>query len=135
TQLIADEWNITYQPRYFVVCPDGTFQSELVTPIYSNPQPLIDMSEECESVTSILDTSLEDDFSIINTSVENTLFYQSQALRMEYRIMDLTGSVNSSGQLQSGNGQLDLSKLPKGMYLMQVTDGSSILTKRIIKKS
>lgn len=135
TDLIADEWNVTYQPRYFVICPDGTFNDEFISPVYNDPQQIVDVAEECATATGLEEGSLEEDFSIINTTVDDVLIYNSLSERLEYRIMDLTGSVSKSGLLEVGNARLDLSILPKGMYLIQVTDGSSALTKRIVKKS
>ncbi len=135
TELIADEWNITYQPRYFVICPDGTFQSELVAPIYNDPQPLIDLSEECETITGIGSESLDDRFQLINTSVDNVLRYRSDVMTLKYKILDLTGALSKDGTLSEGEGQIELSELSIGMYLIHLSDDQSVITKRIIKKS
>lgn len=135
TDLIAAEWNITYQPRYFVVCPDGTFQSELVTPIYNDPQPLIDLSEECEISTGLGSSELESEFTLINSSFNQVLHYQSSVDGVQYRILDLTGAQSQEGRLNVGRGSLELSSLQQGMYLLHLTDGKSVLTKRIIKRS
>jgi hypothetical protein len=47
-------------------------------------------------------------------------------------IYDLTGSQLHHTQLQAGGGQLDLSSLPSGMYLLRLRIGNSIATKRFV---
>lgn len=133
TDLIADTWNITYQPRYFVVCPDGTFMSQLSSPINSDPQPLIDLADDCESVTGISEADIVNGFDLLTANFESEIRYVSRLDRLEYTILDLTGSVVTGGNIPSGSGTLELSSLPQGMYLLQLSDGKSSLTKRLIK--
>ncbi len=133
TELIADTWNITYQPRYFVICPDGSFMSQLSSPIYSNPQPLIDLADDCESVTGISESAISDGFELVSTSFETEIRYTSRLDRLEYTIIDLTGSVVTGGNIPSGAGVIALSNLPQGMYFLQLNDGKTALTKRLIK--
>lgn len=133
TDLIADTWNITYQPRYFVVCPDGTFMSQLSSPINSNPQPLVDLANDCESITGLVTSEIADGFDLINTNFESEVNYVSRIERLEYTILDLTGSVVTGGNIPIGRGAIELSSLPQGMYLLQLNDGKSSLTKRLVK--
>lgn len=135
TELIADTWNITYQPRYFVICPDGSFMSQLSSPIYSNPQPLIDLANECESVTGVSELDIANGFALVNSSFETEVRYNSQIEQLKYTVLDLTGSVVTSGVIPAGSGTIELSSLPRGMYLLQLINGNTALTKRIIKTS
>ncbi len=133
TELIADTWNITYQPRYFVICPDGTFMSQLSAPINSDPQPLVDLAENCESVTGLSSLDIENGFDLISSTFETVIRYTSQLERLDFTILDLTGSVVTRGYIPSGSGTIDLSSLPQGMFLLQLSDGNASLTKRLIK--
>ena len=128
--VIDELWNITYQPRYFVICPDGTFESELNSPIYSNPQPLIDMADNCEEVVGIEDVdALRFDIGL----TDNFLNYISSETNLNYEIFNALGSQISNGQLIDSNGQIDISNLKSGIYLFRVNNGNTSSTLRFVK--
>lgn len=49
-------------------------------------------------------------------------------------IIDLTGKRLQTQSLSGDNAQLDVSNLPAGMYIINVTNGDASLTQRFIKK-
>ena len=117
--LILDVWNVTYQPRYFIICPDGSFEQAPLGGIYSNPQPLIDITEECEMVTGLNHIELKDAFTINSMTADGFLNLNVDLNQLDYQIIDLTGSVSKTGVLTEGRHQLDVSNLKSGMYFMQ----------------
>ncbi|NNC82330.1 MAG: redoxin domain-containing protein [Flavobacteriales bacterium] len=133
TDVVANEWNVTYQPRYFVICPDGTFNNEFISPVYDDPSEIVEHAMECAPATSLQEADLSESFRLINTSVDQILLYETSYPVLTYNILDVTGALAQSGRLEQGRDRLDLSALPKGMYLFHVTDGRQVLTKRFIK--
>jgi thiol-disulfide isomerase/thioredoxin len=131
--LILDVWNVTYQPRYFIICPDGSFEQAPLGGIYSNPQPLIDITEECEMVTGLNHIELKDAFTINSMTADGFLNLNVDLNRLDYQIIDLTGSVSKTGVLTEGRHQLDVSNLKSGMYFMTVVHQNERLTLRFIK--
>jgi thiol-disulfide isomerase/thioredoxin len=131
--LILDIWNVTYQPRYFIICPDGSFEQAPLGGIYSNPQPLIDITEECEMATGLNHDSLKDTFSINSMTADGFLNVNVDLSRLDYQIINLTGSISKTGTLTEGRYQLDLSNLKSGMYFMTVVHQNERLTLRFIK--
>lgn len=131
--LIADVWNVNYQPRYFIICPDGSFEQAQVGGIYSNPQPLIDIADECETANALIEMGLQDNFSVIEISPEGRLDVRSEFERMPFQIMDVTGSKVKSGILNQGISSIDLSTMRSGMYFISLVHKGKQLTLRFIR--
>jgi len=131
--VIDELWNITYQPRYFVICPDGTFDFQDTSPIYNDPQPLIDVAENCEEVVGI-DELLDLNFEISVSNNDEILNYQMDQSKVNFDIFNLLGSQISSGQLKDQVGQIDIGALQSGVYLIRVTASGVSSTLRFIKR-
>lgn len=130
--VIDELWNITYQPRYFVICPDGTFHSNLSQPIYSDPQILIDLSDECElSANALIESEV---FSFqLTPAGDNKIGYLSSGTLMDYDILDVTGTHVSSGTLEGQSGRIDIATLRNGIYLLAVRTDKDVKTLRFLK--
>jgi len=129
--VIDELWNITYQPRYFVICPDGTFESELNAPIYSNPQPLIDLADNCAEVVGIEEIENLD----FNIHASNDLLtYTGTNANLDYEIFNSLGSRIAYGTLKENKGQLFIDYLRSGIYLMRVSNENAKTTLRFVKK-
>lgn len=131
--LINSTWNVTYQPRYFVICSDGTFDDVFSTPIGNNPQPLIDQADNCPSVINGIEELRTDDF---NFFIQNgaTINYQSTYSNLDYQILDVTGSTVKFGQLESTQGLIDVADLYNGVYLISLRNDNSVITLRFLKQ-
>lgn len=130
--VIDELWNITYQPRYFVICPDGSFEYEGASPIYSNPQPLIDLADNCEEVLDVKELA-EINFTISNSNDVDVLNYQMDQSQVYFEIFNLLGSKISSGQLENNVGQISIAGLQSGVYLIRLNTKSKSVTLRFIK--
>ncbi len=130
---IASTWNVSYQPRYFVICPDGTFDSSVSSPIGTNPQPLIDAADGCPTTVNSVNEITTDNFEIYSLD-ENRLSYASNADKLDFVILDLTGSTVVSGIINEGQGSLDISGLHTGIYLISVSNEKSVMTLRFLKQ-
>ncbi len=132
--LILSTWNVTYQPRYFVICPDGTFDQPAPGGIYNNPQPLIDLSESCEQVTGLNTLDLKDQVNMIGPDGRGLLTLMVSTNQLNYQIIDLTGRTHSNGRLTVGVNDLDVSNLRSGLYLITIYSPYDRLSLRFIKK-
>jgi peroxiredoxin len=132
--LILNTWNVTYQPRYFVICPDGTFDQPAPGGIYNDPQPLIDLSESCEQVTALSELDLKDQVKMIGPDGRGMLSVSVSSSSLNYQIIDLTGRSHSGGILQDGVNDLDVSSLRSGLYLITIYSSKDRLSLRFIKK-
>lgn len=133
TELIADTWNITYQPRYFVICPDGSFLAQLNSPIYNDPSPLVELSEECAPLSVRDETTLSAGVNLINTAVSQSLIYDNSLDNIQFQILDVTGQISKVGQLTTGRGFITMDGMSKGMYFIRITSGAAAITHRIVK--
>lgn len=130
--LVADVWNVTYQPRYFVICPDGTFEQAPLGGIFNNPSPVLDIYDDCATVTS-LSERLFDDVRIPGQTNEGRLFLTVPADGVRYSILDLTGRQVQEGILESGEQELSMTADRPGIYFIHLEHQGQVLTKRFFQ--
>lgn len=85
------------------------------------------------TVTGLIDNSIEKDVDIFPNPTTNHIFIQDKSLR-KVRLLDVQGIVIKETELSTGEGKLDLSTLPNGVYLLELYDQQSIITKRRVVK-
>ncbi|MDD3685189.1 MAG: T9SS type A sorting domain-containing protein [Bacteroidales bacterium] len=51
----------------------------------------------------------------------------------QVNIYDITGKLMISEKTLSSNLNIDVTKLPKGMYIIKLSDGTSVVSKKIMK--
>lgn len=69
----------------------------------------------------------------ISTLVHNEVSVQS-LYQYRFRILDNSGRVISTGSNNSGFSRVDVSRLPAGLYIMQIQDIEHIYSERIVKQ-
>ena len=131
--LILNTWNYNYQPRYLVICPDGSFEQAPLGGIGSNPQVLVDLSEECATVSGLTEINLKEQFTLAGITPEGILNVRVDLKNVNYQVIDLTGSVAKTGDLTQGNHILDMSSLRAGMYFLTAIYQNERITLRFIK--
>ena len=57
----------------------------------------------------------------------------SDAIRIQYALYDLTGRGIAKNQMLPGVNHLDMQSLPSGCYILRLSDGKQIVSKKIIK--
>jgi len=89
-------------------------------------------------ISPIVDNATQTNWAIYPNPVFDTLFVNtfSENELIDYQLFETTGKLiqNGSINLDSGYGELDLSILATGMYILQLNDGVTSETKKIIKK-
>jgi hypothetical protein len=93
--------------------------------------------ESVESLTVVVDEiSSLPVFSIGPNPVNNTLnvfFSESENAEREFHISDLSGKEIRAIRNSNKHVSLDVSALPKGVYLLKVVEGESVRVKRFVK--
>ena len=61
----------------------------------------------------------------------NELYVENVSSNAEYVLFNITGIIEQTGTLQAGNNQIDISKLPMGLYILMLTtaDGQRVVRK------
>jgi hypothetical protein len=85
------------------------------------------------NIISLKGTGSETPSFLYNSFVTNMLKIQATS-NYQYRIADMNGRVLLSGKAIAGNQQIDLSKFPSGIYLLQFFGPSFQQSERIIKQ-
>jgi thiol-disulfide isomerase/thioredoxin len=111
----VESWGITYQPNYFVICPDRTWDLKAGA-IGSNPAPLLALSEQCAPLS--LDSTpqkaarVELSFSLDKLTIALT---DGQEL---WRIFDMSGREVMNGTAQEGENTVFTHQLQTGVYVL-----------------
>lgn len=70
---------------------------------------------------------------LTNLITGNSIVVNSKG-NFSWRLVDLNGRNLSSGRINTGFNRIDASALSKGMYLLQIADGSEITTQKLMKQ-
>lgn len=70
-----------------------------------------------------------------NASATNIIVNNQSNVASTYRVLNINGaSMGISGSLQNGNNNIDISRLPQGMYIIQVQNEAGSKAYRITKQ-
>lgn len=126
-------WNTQYQPNFFVICPDGSFELKQGS-IGSSPEPLNEYIDACPAViTDNVEEISKIEFSIISNPVENKLGFTTNISNGSYTIVNLTGQEVMNGTFEEKSTEIDASSLETGLYFLKVEAGNSSSVKKFIK--
>lgn len=125
-----ETWNTFYQPNYFVICPDRSF--ELVIGSIANSNPLPDLVMECMNPSSI--TSEETlEIGLRSTVAEELLSFTCTSPNGTFTIYSLNGQKMTYGKTDYQT-DIDVSGLAEGIYLLQVVLGNEVLTRKFVRQ-
>ena len=130
---VMASWNTVYQPNYFVICPDGSFELK-VGAIGMSPTILNDYVDGClaDDTNSIEETS-KIEFSISPNPVYTELSFTSNLLIGKYTVVNLAGKLELKGDFENDTNTLDVSNLETGLYFLKVEAGNSFSVRKFIK--
>ncbi|WP_306641983.1 T9SS type A sorting domain-containing protein [Sanyastnella coralliicola] len=129
---IANTLNVPYQPYFFVVCPDRSYELR-IGGIGGDSTILTDFFEDCSSIVSV-EEQQEVAFSLLNTVVDADLFVFSNGANSQFKIVSTSGQLVRSGALSFGDNNIDLSSLAAGTYVVQLTNEKGQLSQQIVKR-
>lgn len=133
---VIDTWNTLYQPNFFVICSDGSFDYHF-SGVFSGNPILEEMVDACNSVATGID-SFDASFDLIfySNPVRNNLVFEVETESfIEYTIFDLSGKTLLKGISEEARNSIDVSSLESGIYFFQINEGrKSGVTKKFIKQ-
>jgi len=131
-----ESWNTFYQPNFFVICSDGSFD-HYFSGVFSGNSILVDMVEACNtSATGIYENEALLDLILFSNPVEDKLEFEVNTdLFLEFNIIDISGKTLIEGRSEFNKNSIDVSNLESGIYFLQVEGGrKSGATKKFIKR-
>lgn len=129
-------WNTVYQPNFFVICSDGSFEYHF-SGVYSNNPVLENLIDDCNAVaTGIESHDSSVDLLFYSNPVSNSLVFEvSNEVFIEYTIIDLSGKTLLKGKSDEARNSIDVSSLESGIYFFQINEGQrGGITKKFIKQ-
>ena len=131
----VESWNTVYQPNYFVICPDRSFEYHFGG-LGSNSSILLDLTENCSGVTDIQEYKNEIELIIFPNPVGDELkFSINQDQIVQVSVFDLSGKMVKEFYSEGASTSINISDLEKGIYFLQVIDNKIyVSTKKFIKR-
>lgn len=130
--LIVNTWNIDYQPRYFVICPDGTFQFH-VGAINANAAILTDLAAECAPAVSVAEASIWSEVFLDDTP-PGGIRVAGLSSPAHFDLMESNGRVIASGTLDPGNATVGTTSLAAGVYMLRLSNGNDARVLRFVRR-
>ncbi|WP_055442304.1 T9SS type A sorting domain-containing protein [Lacinutrix himadriensis] len=81
-----------------------------------------------------IENVLAEDFSVYPIPAQNVLHIKSNTQHSEAIIMDLNGRIVQQEKLTNTLQTIDISQLNSGVYILKLSNGNQVITKKIIKK-
>lgn len=129
-------WNTLYQPNFFVICSDGSFEYHFSGVYTGNPvlENLVDGCNEVATGINTYDTSF--DLIFYSNPVTDKLVFEVNADSfIEYSIIDLSGKTLLKGKSEDARNSVDVSSLESGIYFIQINEGrKGGVTKKFIRR-
>lgn len=132
--LVSDTWGINYQPNYFIVCPDRSWEmrsggigsnSDILLDFVDNCQPIVSVDEEFYPQLVLLANTL------VNDQLEVTIAKEGN---FPARILDQQGRVVKELTLSGAATQVDVTDLASGQYMLQIQSFELSKVLRFIKE-
>ena len=102
-----------------------------------NRNPFIDHPEYVSEIWSTVlsnETFSATDFKMYpNPNTNGTLYFKTTTA-LSVRVFNVLGKVVATQNIDVHSNNLDISMLPKGVYLVKVNSGSSSITRKLIKR-
>jgi len=127
----------TLQTRTFTATTAGTYYF-----IFNNATPIVatatSLRLDTVSMTSVLGTNdfLSSNFSVFPNPVKNVINFSNDANAVvsSVQITDLNGRVIKTSNVNATEGQISVSDLATGMYMMKISTDQGIAVKKIVKQ-
>ena len=127
----------TLQTRTFTATTEGTYYF-----IFHNATPIVatltSMRLDSVNMTSELGTNdfLSSNFSVFPNPVKNVINFSNDtnAVVSLVEMTDLNGRVIKSQKVNATEGQISVSDLATGMYMMKITTDQGVAVKKIVKQ-
>ena len=129
-----DGWNC----GYFIMTGGryGIYTNQLVNEImYPQPESFPDIGFSISTITGIEDEPAISNVDIYPNPTTGDLYIKlSSHEKSLVTVYNLLGDVVSESSLKSTTNTIDLSQLDRGMYIVQVLQGTKVYTKKVVLK-
>lgn len=115
-------WGITYQPNYFVICPDRTYDIK-VGAIGANPTPILNLVDQCSTETTLAETEFQEEILISIRQAQLTI-ENAGLIEYPWFICDISGKRILGNTAIAGSNVTSLATLQSGVYVL-VINGKS----------
>jgi len=115
-------WGITYQPNYFVICPDRTYDIK-IGGIGGNPTAILNLVEQCSTVTTLAETHSQEEI-LISINQGQLNIENAGTVNYPWFICDINGRRVLENIAIKGNSVASLATLRSGVYVL-VINGKS----------
>jgi hypothetical protein len=114
-----------------VLTPVGSGTADIVISFNSNGK-VVERALKVTSITSTLATAevKKIEFSIYPNPVTDLLYIKTQEKVVNVALYDVSGKLLN---IQYNNGQVNVSMLPKGMYILKATTDKAVYQQKLIK--
>ena len=137
TDITISGTTYTLQTRTFTATTAGTYYF-----IFNNATPIVATASSLRldsvSMTSVLGTNdfLSSNFSVFPNPVKNVINFSNDANAVVslVEMTDLNGRVIKSQKVNATEGQISVSDLATGMYMMKITTDQGVAVKKIVKQ-
>ncbi|OFZ59470.1 MAG: hypothetical protein A3D92_05235 [Bacteroidetes bacterium RIFCSPHIGHO2_02_FULL_44_7] len=120
---IFTDYNMTYYPMVYKVCPDKT--TTLISTSYNTSQ-LYQFADECPGTLGLEEEAASFDVFVDNVSLE--LVVEQPAAIKSLRMFSASGQEIQLGNLAE---RLDISKLDGGVYFVQLETEAGVVVKKV----
>lgn len=129
---VSDVWNITFQPAFFVICPDRSW--ELRAGSLNSPDPLVTFIDDCEVNTVSVEEDELDAVKLISPIRNEELEILTDGTSVfQVEVLDLAGKTVLMTEVSSTRNSIDVSTLPAGQYITKVSSDQQTKVLRFVK--
>jgi hypothetical protein len=78
--------------------------------------------------------NLESRYNLLTNVIHNNTVVVNSQGNLNWRMVDLNGRTLMTGKMTTGTNRIDAARLPQGMFLLQILDGATVKTEKLIKQ-
>ncbi len=132
--MVAFETGDTYLNQFFTACGPDTGGPFETANCGDNPGIQI-VNDSFDSSGSTLSANNYDLFEglLVYPNPTKEILYVDINQRSNYSVIDMFGKIIKTGKLQNGQNELYITRIPSGVYFLQLTNDKGSIIKKIIK--
>jgi hypothetical protein len=86
------------------------------------------------NIISLNEVNLESRYNLLTNVIHNNTVVVNSQGNLNWRMVDLNGRTLMTGKMTTGTNRIDAARLPQGMFLLQILDGATVKTEKLIKQ-
>ncbi len=86
------------------------------------------------NIISLNEVTAESRYNLLTNVIHNNTVVVNSQGNLNWRMVDLNGRTLMTGKMTTGVNRIDAARLPQGMLLLQILDGATVKTEKLIKQ-